>query len=413
MATSTGEEATRGPRDAHPVWTVLLDRADAIADSITLTLFEQDPWWDRRGDATLRADVRESTRRHIRRGLEALAGLSAPGEEPQHVWRDTARRRARQGVPMEVVLGSYTFGTRVLWEALLERRGQPGIDDTDLLQAGQGVWHALEVQNAVFIRAYRQEEGRLARQDHLRRGQVIDGLLDGRAGDPLVVEDAREVLGVGPDQPLLCVVALGEGSALPLRRLEERLEAAGAASHWHVHHGRAVGLVPLGDAPGGIAAVRAAIGAGATGPVGTARAGGLAGFATAHQLAVRVVEGLPRSGRDVADVTERLPELLVAGSPEVSARLLETALGGLLALPEHSRVVLLTTLDALLRHDNSPKHAAEQLICHRNTVLYRREQLERLSGRSLADPRDRLLLTLAMLRLRASAEAQSFGPPAT
>lgn len=422
VSTASPGPTPHAPRRTHAVWAVLLDRADVIADSITLTLFEQDPRWYDRVDADLRADVRASTRRHIRRGLRTLAGLAAPGEEAKHVWRETGRRRARQGVPMEMVLGSYTLGTRVLWEALLEHRGHPGIDDTDLLQAGQGVWHALDVQNAIFIEAYRQEESRLTRQDHRRREQVLDGLLDGRAADPAVAADAREVLALEPDQALLCVVARGEGAVLPLRRLEERLEAAGADSYWHVHHGRAVGLVPLGEGAGAEEAVRTVLRAAATGPVGTARAGaGLAGFAAAHQLAVRVVESLPLAEPLVADVTEQLPELLVAGSPEVSARLVETALGGLLAVPEPSRGVLLETLDALLRHDNSPKHAATRLICHRNTVLYRREQVERLSGRSLADPRDRLLLTLALIRLRSAVPAtppgrstgQSLGPPAT
>ena len=57
---------------------------------------------------------------------------------------------------------------------------------------------------------------------------------------------------------------------------------------------------------------------------------------------------------------------------------------------------LLDTLRALLRHDGSPTHAAEELYCHRNTVIYRMKQIEQLTGRHLTDPRDKMLLWLAV-----------------
>jgi DNA-binding PucR family transcriptional regulator len=66
--------------------------------------------------------------------------------------------------------------------------------------------------------------------------------------------------------------------------------------------------------------------------------------------------------------------------------------------------MLLATLRALLAHDGSPTHAAEELYCHRNTVIYRMKQIERLTGRSLTDPRDKMLLWLAVTA-RASGEA--------
>ena len=55
------------------------------------------------------------------------------------------------------------------------------------------------------------------------------------------------------------------------------------------------------------------------------------------------------------------------------------------------------TLAALLQHDGSPTHAAADLYCHRNTVIYRMKQIEQLTGRSLADPRDKMLLGLALM----------------
>src|SRR5665811_534020 len=88
-------------------WASLLDRADAIADHIALTLLENGrDYYDSAGPE-LRADVRASTREHIRRGIRTMAGLADPGEKAIHIWRETGRRRARQGVPMELAV-SYT-----------------------------------------------------------------------------------------------------------------------------------------------------------------------------------------------------------------------------------------------------------------------------------------------------------------
>ena len=50
-------------------WASLIDRADAIADDISLQLFEKDREWYEKADPEMRSDVRASTREHIRRGI--------------------------------------------------------------------------------------------------------------------------------------------------------------------------------------------------------------------------------------------------------------------------------------------------------------------------------------------------------
>ncbi|MCX6464794.1 MAG: helix-turn-helix domain-containing protein [Pseudonocardiales bacterium] len=74
--------------------------------------------------------------------------------------------------------------------------------------------------------------------------------------------------------------------------------------------------------------------------------------------------------------------------------------GGLLDLPPADRDTLLVTLEELLACGGSPTHAATALFCHRNTVIYRMRRIEAATGRRLADTRDRLLLTLALMAVR-------------
>ena len=96
-------------------------------------------------------------------------------------------------------------------------------------------------------------------------------------------------------------------------------------------------------------------------------------------------------------MTRRLPEVLLAGNPEVAALLVARPSARSSPSPRTSPRRCSQTLAALLEHDGSAKHAAEALYCHRNTVIYRAKQIEELTGRSLSDPRDKLLLSLGLL----------------
>jgi len=384
---------------------MLLDQADSIADSITLTLFERDNELYERFGPEVRADVRASTRQHIRRGLQILSGerdlrSAGPGSALE-LWRETGRRRARQGVPLELVLNAYTLGARILWEALVARSPGPDpqapIDDRVLLRAGKTVWANLDVQNSVLIDAYRREAVRLQRQDLQRQQAVLDALLEGRGADPEFAEEARSALDIGPDDAVACVVVLDQSaSGDTLVPAEDRLDRLGIAARWHVRSGVHFGLLS-GDLPGEAGLVEALAGH-AAGRMGVAASSdGVAGFAAAFQLATRAAETLARGESRVVSVTERLPEVLLAGSPQVTPLLVAETLGPVLAQPEPAATTLIDTLGALLRHDCSPTHAAEELFCHRNTVIYRMKQIEQLTGRSLADPRDKMLLGLALM----------------
>jgi len=383
-------------REIERAWASLLGQADAIADDITLTLLARDPYWsEQRPDR--QADLRSSTREHIRRGIQTMAGIPDPDQRAIDVWRETGRLRARQGVPMDRVLSAYTLGTRTLWEALL-RQGwdhEVEIGEHLLLFAGQKLWAALDVQNAILVESYRRESTRLQRRDLQRQQSFLDGLVEGRGADPEFAREAREELGLGADEGILCVVApFSDPLDEPLRAPEDRLERAGVVSHWHVRGGNYFGLVSrltvrdLCDQLGPCVAGRVGV---------AACADGLAGFATAYQLASRAAESLPRGAHRLVALADRLPEVLLAGSPEVVPVLVASTVGPLLAQPPSLADTLLETLSALLAHDGSPTHAAQALYCHRNTVIYRMKQIESITGRSLADAHDKFELMLGLL----------------
>jgi PucR C-terminal helix-turn-helix domain len=376
----------------------MLDRTDAIADDVALQLLAHEPTYAH-GGSVMHAELRASCREHIARGVRTMAGLAEPGEEAVHVWRETGRRRAQQGIPMDVVLRAYSFGSRALWEGLLERchEGDFDVDENMLLLAGRMLWRSMDLQTATLVEAYRREHARLQRRDLQRRHSLLDGLVQGRGTDPAFATEVCDALGIAADEPVACVVApVDDPMAEPLFAPEDRLERSGIVSHWHVHSGNQFGVVA--HRAHSVAELVELLQPAVVGRAGLALAAdGIAGFPMAFRLAARTAGTLREGSRGLVTLPERLPEVLVAASPEMMPSLLHETLGPLLALPPAQSRLLLDTLVALLSHDGSPTHAARQLYCHRNTVLYRLHQIESLTGRTLASPRDKLLLSLGVL----------------
>ncbi|MFB8275407.1 PucR family transcriptional regulator [Nocardia colli] len=103
-------------------------------------------------------------------------------------------------------------------------------------------------------------------------------------------------------------------------------------------------------------------------------------------------------GRDVtaADEFATLPELLAGVPAPVRAAYGAQVLGPLLE-PGPARAELRATLAAFLDHNGSWTKTAEALYLHVNTVHYRIERIEKLTGRDLSTLTDRMDLRAALL----------------
>ncbi len=385
----------------------LLDDVEALADRLTVMILEGEDVYAELG-VPVQDDLRETCVENLRRALTVLAGDLPTEIDAAALTVATGRRRARQGVPLEVVLRAYRLCGRLLWDRMLaasrERFG--GAYDEALLAAANDVWRMIDHSSGRLVDAYRGEEARLHGLDAGRRYSALEGLLDGRGRDPGFVRDAARVLGLPEHGELVCAVAPvehhGEGPDVdPMGTLRETLLGTGHPSVWHARPAELVGLVPVSaagsDAPE-LATIAAALRAAAPDRVGLSPpVAQLAQLDVAHRWAAVAARTLPAGAPGVAVLDDRLPEALLVGSPELTPRLRRAALGGLLDLATAERRTLLDTLEATLAADGSPSRAARRLYCHRNTVMYRLARIENLTGRRLSDHRDRLLLGLGLL----------------
>lgn len=400
-ARGTHPPARALPPQAHDALRVLgaalLDDVDVLADRLTVMALQREPVY---AELDLVDELRTACRINLERGMQVVADRVPTGVEPEDTSRQTGRRRARQGVPLESVLRAYRLGGRVMWEALLEasRVRFSGAYDEPLLDAAAYVWRVNDNSAAALVEAYRLEELRLQSHDLSRRHAVLDSLIEGRGSDPAFLRNAATVLGLPEDGPMLCVVApMESGGEYPLRSPQEAMATQDLVSAWFVRPRDEVGLISLGSRPAAAAldALRpCVVGRAGASPV----VAGLGAVDSGYRLAQTAARTLAGPGLAVLD--DRLPEALLVDNPELLPRLVGTALGGLMSLPAGDRDTLLQTLEELLACGGSPTHAATALFCHRNTVIYRMRRIEAATGRSIANPRDRLLLTLGLMAAR-------------
>ncbi|RBY93986.1 PucR family transcriptional regulator [Blastococcus sp. TBT05-19] len=385
--------------------------AARLAELAPLLMSELEDMTDRMLDVLLRSEpayrellvpeeeLRASTRRNLEHGLQTLlAGWTDHADGTRAGARAVGRRRAAQGVPLEAVLRAYRLGGQVTWEGLLSvSQRSPHGHDVLLLEVAGSVWRTNDADCAAVAEGYREEQRRLAGVDEVARQQVLDGLIDGRGGDPAFVRSASELLAMPLDGRLMAVVALPGPDGCPaLDAPTDGLLKRGVRSVWGGRGDAQVGFVVLGAVrPADVVALLTGV---ARGPVGVSDVvADAAGAGAAYRLAETAARTLPAGVRRVVSIDERLPEALLSNSPEISSRLVGQSLGGLLELPEDEQGVLLDTLEAFLAADGSPTRAADALYCHRNTVMHRLRRIESVTGRKLTDPRSRLLWQLALL----------------
>ncbi|MFF2325494.1 MULTISPECIES: PucR family transcriptional regulator [unclassified Streptomyces] len=372
------------------------------------------------GAPVSREDLWEICRDNLLRALEDFGGLPSSRGDFEYAARETGRRRAEQNVPLDTVLQAYRRGGRVMWQVMAEHlraaraggagRGQglvgavAGDRDSELDMAG-AVWETIDRYSLVMAESYRLTQVEMQGRQDTRRVALFEALLDGRGDDPAVAAAASAALGV-PVVDRYVVVAAAQDPAAPPNPAPV-LDDHGIWSFWRPRSGRYAGIVRLAAGESGVLLDLLRDRTGATAGVSPefdrlARAG------RALRLAEQALRTLPAGSGEVAAFDDRLAEVLLVGRPEIAERIVATQLGAVLDASAEADA-LLSTLRVWLDNGCSAARAAEQLYCHRNTVLNRIGRIAELTGRSAESGEARLGWALA---LRALPLRDTDGEPA-
>ncbi|MFF4898006.1 PucR family transcriptional regulator [Streptomyces sp. NPDC001068] len=325
----------------------------------------------------------------VRRSLELVRNWLLTGQGPdENALSDlyeTAREAARHGVGAEDVIRACWGTARAVRSTVLE--AVPPEGGTYLLPHLDVPWAFLDVALTTVTRAFADQRD-LPSAGGNSRAATLFARICARAATTVEDLDRAERLGFdlgGPHAPF--VAAVDGGSAAAHAGLAARLRSAGALAYAEGH--RVVGLTGPDFDWGGFLADRALILAAE--PV--AGDGALAeAVGTMHDL-VTLASRDERRGR--VRVDDYLTELMLAGSPRLAEDIVRRVLGPLDT--EDPSGALSQTLRSLSAHGFNRTATAAALPAHRNTLLYRINRIERLSGLDLDRHAHRELARLAVV----------------
>jgi hypothetical protein len=383
---------------------VVLERLDELVQQHVALVRSSIPAYGLESSVS-ETDLRTAGRRTIEQAIGLLSGTHIDPDAFEQT-RALGRQRAQEGLPLEALLGAFRLGGRVIWEGFVtaSRDGRVHVEQAAVVDSVAAVWEIVDRFSLELSAAYREHEATLKRQDIRARQAILDALVEGKGADAAFERAAAATLGLVPDGDAICIVARWDVRPHANDAPEEILRRLGMTSTWHVRAGTEFGIVAAGqhDMPVIVRALRSrpAVSIGLS-PVFCP----LREAAGAFRLATLALRTIPTGANDVRTLDERLPEALVAASPELLPSLAAQTIAAFDGLPENERQIYLATVRALLISMGSLKGAAEQLFCHRNTILHRLDKIRALTGTGIDTPRATLLWTLALI-----AEDQT--PPA-
>ncbi|MCM2391898.1 PucR family transcriptional regulator [Streptomyces albipurpureus] len=372
----------------------LLASVDPLTDELTAEILSGEHQYV---ESTLLShdQLRSAVHDNLRTLLTALQGRPTPLDAP----RAAGRLKAEKGIPLAALLHAFRLAGRFIWDRLLAMAMAEG-SATKLLHMASGIWVVIDECSGAAAEAYRTTVEEQSRRDAAARSVLLTTLLDGSAGNGAGAWETVRVLGLDRQGPFLVVCAEINDGTEPLPAVDTRLRTAGIGSEWIQQIGSRVGLLAL---PNEHAATTAGeqLARSAMSRVGVSRPfASPAQAPSAWREAQMAAQCLP-PGTNGTHVYGSSPiALLAAASPDIAAEVTRTVFGRLRGLPDAEQTLLLDTLETWFTAGGSTTRAAERLNCHRNTVLYRLNQIAALTGRRTTDADSCAELYIALRAVR-------------
>ena len=381
-------------------------------------------------DSQARSDVEEAASRNVTAFVRALReGRELPKREIESLAK-VGEQRAQQGVPLEDVLHAFRTVGRVLWDHLSKQLHADSAPPMGIVieLAGTLMRFTDQISSAV-ARHYSVAQRSIVRQQEAARREFLHDLLLGTYRSPDEMVSLARGFGYDLARPHIALVATATTSdpareelelTRALDRLGDRVEGLGQPMVDR-RGGQSIGLLGINSSeaslPGKLAGMLIdELGEGWQLGVGGAYAG-VEGCRKSYLEAREAIE--IGSVIDPTARTYMFDDLLLyrflRADLGLAERFVHDVLGPIIEHDERRKSELIKTLDAYFATDGSAKEAGKRLYAHPHTVTYRLKQIEKLSGRSLRDPEDKLHLHLAVkaLRLRRGNREDASASPSS
>lgn len=382
------------------------------------------PLYQRPGAAADSDDVRAGLRRIAALFVRVLEEGRRMGPDELVTLHVIGAQRARQGVPPEHLVHRVRASMRALWEAVFDL---VAAEDRDLDVVRELSLRHLEFMHDVVDAV---EAGHATEREQRLSGRVqaqaafVDRVLEGHWESEAEIRSQASALGhdLGRMCGLLLLLPAGGQDTEGLRGAASRLvgRVAGAIEG-PMRTLPVLHVLVLASTPSSrswtesldclaTAAVEERL---LVVPVeATAHANALANVYRRAQRYLPLAHSA-NSGPGVVTVKDLRLYAVLAGIPLADrVEFVRDMLGPVLDLPPHKAEELLETLESVYRRRGRIAEAAAELHLHQNSVRYRLNRIEQLTGLSLDVPAERMHLELAMrLRWVAKAELATLDDP--
>ncbi len=311
--------------------------------------------------------------------------LEHPGSYPDLLKfaEELGARRARQRVPAEALISAVRLDFPVIWATLVELSGP---DDAPLLTTRvEEVWKVVDDYAAAAHSSYLAERISMAREEVGVRQDFIAALFGPEGQLPETRSRFASAFDVNPEGRFGIAAAQGNGAAA-LRQLASFSHRPALAfvhqtgSYTYVFWPEASGMKDTGGVK--VPAAVASLPCGVYGPVN-----GLAELASAARIAAVLSELVTAADRNPITVGSGWTRLTRHRMSEIGIDLRAAMDSQLDPCRPDERERLKETVLCFLSN-GSITETAEQLYCHRNTILNRLKRFKDLSGIDLMKPAD-------------------------
>ena len=376
------------------VLSALVDRVDpaALAQEMVAAFRSEISGYTRLPDSVVAGQILAVSQSNVELFFRSITELRGPTEEELVPFRESARSRAEEGLPLEDLLHAYRLGGRLGWQALVAA-ARPE-EYPALLSAAELLMRYIDTVSSVVAQTYLDEHQHLVSEEERRQRALLEALAHPEREVPALRDLAERVGFPIAERYRPFCKALPGAPTHAHSQLASELRTRGVLAL--TEGDRVTGLTTEDADPRVFDGPHSLYVLGAPAP----RAELAAALAD-----VRMLLGFAgREGMEGAiEVDGFLLELLLARSPDLADRLAGRVLGPLDAYAERRSSDLLETLEAFLACELDRRRTAQQLHVHPNTLDYRLRRIAELTGLEPGRPRDLVLLELALARRRLAS----------
>jgi len=362
-----------------PVHQILTSNLGTLVDQVLDALVAEIPLYAQLPREELQGDIRRVIDRSLRAFADTFRTGVVPAGPTLDPLRESATRRAEEGVPLEALLAAYHLGGRICAD-YVATGFRPG-ELADALTLNRLILDFLQSVTAAVSASYFEERQTIAGEDQATRQSLLTALLDGGPAAEIARRSGLRL----PSRYVVLGLAFGAHAdelqpgvdpkivaRRKLRRIRVELDRTQAISTLSADDGIALlgEEVPLED-------LRMRL----------SRAAGVQVSMTATTAAPDEVPGAATLVRELLEVVRiyQLP----AGVHRLDDLVLEYQLTrpsaardrlARLMTPLTTRPDLLETLRCYLGNSRSRRQTAADLHVHANTVDYRLRQVGKLTG---------------------------------